>query len=585
MFSKVMKKMLALTLTLALVCSLAITTVNAEGGTNAQLREGMLSLISDYDDDETEAIASVSVENANADDVSVTMNVWTQSEGCSSIFSDAAMILKNISEDGLTVKFDFDLKGYYEKVKIGDFSFTTDGTAEISLGVDEEITIVLYSDNSNENSESYEWGKATLTLSNFVLTPFHICSADSHVMGEEPSCFDDGWKDYYMCRCEETFYADEDGEQQITDLEAWKQGDGKLMASHNYGELIEQNDGTHTADTLENGMKAHYFCDVCETYFTEEKVATTKDDLVIEVDHNYGELVEQNDGTHTADTLENGMKAHYFCDVCETYFTEEKVATTKDDLVIEVDHNYGELVEQNDGTHTADTLENGMKAHYFCDVCETYFTEEKVATTKDDLIIEVAHDYTVENGYIGDDGHANTCECGARGTLYDHIPDIPAPTETEDQKCFVCDHILDPATGHLCVNHLTKVDEKPADCDEDGNTEYYECSCGKYFEDETATVEITDKESVIIPSGHSHGEEWKRDDTNHWNECACGDKANTAPHADENNDEECDVCGFEMKKPEAENPETSDVNITFVIIMMIAALGIFTVVRKRRYTA
>jgi hypothetical protein len=479
MFSKVMKKMLALTLTLALVCSLTITTVNAEGGTNAQLRDGMLSLISDYDDDATGEIASVSVENANADDVSVTMNVWTLSVSCNDVLADATMILKNISEDGLTVKFDFDLKGYYKKVEIGDVSFTADGTAEISLGVDEEITIVLYSDNVTEDDDVEEWGKATLILSNFVLTPFHICSADSHVMGEEPSCFYDGWKDYYMCRCEETFYADEDGTQQITDLEAWKQGDGKLTASHNYGELIEQNDGTHTADTLENGMKAHYFCDVCETYFTEEKAATTKDDLVI----------------------------------------------------------------------------------------------------------EVGHDYTVENGYIGDDGHANTCECGARGTLYDHTPDIPAPTETEDQKCFVCDHILEPATGHLCVNHLTKVGEKPADCDEDGNTEYYECSCGKYFEDETATVEITDKESVIIPSGHSHGKEWKRDDTNHWNECACGDKANTAPHADENNDEKCDACGFEMKTPEAENPETSDVNIMFVIIMMIAALGIFTVVRKRRYTA
>ena len=580
MFSKVMKKMLALALSLTFVLALIPATASAAEGTFAEMFSGDITISSDYDADATDDSAAVTVAEE-----SVTLRVWWIKNSCGYTHNNATVTLKNTSGDGLTVKFDFGLKGYYKQVKLGDFTFTTNGVAELALGIDEEIDITLYNDGSNDNEDDVEDGEAVLTLDNFVLTPFHICSVDSHVMGEEPSCVYDGWKDYYMCRCEETFYADEDGTQQITDLEAWKQGDGKLMASHNYGELIEQNDGTHTADTLENGMKAHYFCDVCETYFTEEKVATTKDDLVIEVDHNYGELVEQNDGTHTADTLENGMKAHYFCDVCETYFTEEKVATTKDDLVIEVDHNYGELVEQNDGTHTADTLENGMKAHYFCDVCDTYFTEEKVATTKDDLVIEVAHDYTVENGYIGDDGHANTCECGARGTLYDHTPDIPAPTETEDQKCFVCDHILEPATGHLCVNHLTKVGEKPADCDEDGNTEYYECSCGKYFEDETATVEITDKESVIIPSGHSHGKEWKRDDTNHWNECACGDKANTAPHADENNDEKCDACGFEMKTPEAENPETSDVNITFVIIMMIAALGIFTAVRKRRYTA
>ena len=35
---------------------------------------------------------------------------------------------------------------------------------------------------------------------------------------------------------------------------------------------------------------------------------------------------------------------------------------------------------------------------------------------------------------------------------------------------------------------------------------------------------------------HSHGSEWKSDENNHWNECACGDKANVAPHADENSD-------------------------------------------------
>ena len=30
---------------------------------------------------------------------------------------------------------------------------------------------------------------------------------------------------------------------------------------------------------------------------------------------------------------------------------------------------------------------------------------------------------------------------------------------------------------------------------------------------------------------HSYGTEWKYDDTDHWNECECGDKANIAPHS------------------------------------------------------
>ena len=49
-----------------------------------------------------------------------------------------------------------------------------------------------------------------------------------------------------------------------------------------------------------------------------------------------------------------------------------------------------------------------------------------------------------------------------------------------------------------------------------------------------------------LPKLHAHGTEYKTDADNHWNECACGDKANVAPHADENNDEKCDACGYDM---------------------------------------
>ena len=52
---------------------------------------------------------------------------------------------------------------------------------------------------------------------------------------------------------------------------------------------------------------------------------------------------------------------------------------------------------------------------------------------------------------------------------------------------------------------------------------------------------------------HSHGSEWKTDAENHWNECACGDKANVAPHADTNNDEKCDTCSYAMPKAPSNN--------------------------------
>ena len=76
---------------------------------------------------------------------------------------------------------------------------------------------------------------------------------------------------------------------------------------------------------------------------------------------------------------------------------------------------------------------------------------------------------------------------------------------------------------------------------------------------------------TIIPAADSHthdyGEDWKYDETNHWHECACGDKADTAAHtfkwvtdkeasAVENGSkhEECTVCGY--KKAAVDIPAT-----------------------------
>ncbi len=54
------------------------------------------------------------------------------------------------------------------------------------------------------------------------------------------------------------------------------------------------------------------------------------------------------------------------------------------------------------------------------------------------------------------------------------------------------------------VHELTLVEAEEATCTEDGNSAYYVCDgCGKWFEDATGLVEITDKSAVIIKAlGH-----------------------------------------------------------------------------------
>ena len=70
---------------------------------------------------------------------------------------------------------------------------------------------------------------------------------------------------------------------------------------------------------------------------------------------------------------------------------------------------------------------------------------------------------------------------------------------------------------------------------------------------------------------HSYGTDWKSDTNNHWHECACGDKADTAAHTFKwvtdkeatatekgSKHEECFICGY--KKAAAEIPATGSGN-------------------------
>ena len=62
---------------------------------------------------------------------------------------------------------------------------------------------------------------------------------------------------------------------------------------------------------------------------------------------------------------------------------------------------------------------------------------------------------------------------------------------------------------------------------------------------------------VLVPPPahtHDHGTIWKADANEHWNECACGDKANVAPHADTDNNGKCDTCEYQMST----TPNTPD---------------------------
>lgn len=152
--------------------------------------------------------------------------------------------------------------------------------------------------------------------------------------------------------------------------------------------------------------------------------------------------------------------------------------------------------------------EKGWDAYKKCDQCGKLFD------MNGNLLAEIPyralnddHDFnTSEWGYKEADGHAHVCSRNAahHDTVVAHTAG-PAATETTPQTCTECGFVMQPATGHVHADHLTKVDKKDATCTADGNKEYYRCTCGKLFEDAAAATEITDHSSVVLPkTGHSY---------------------------------------------------------------------------------
>lgn len=198
--------------------------------------------------------------------------------------------------------------------------------------------------------------------------------------------------------------------------------------------------------------------------------------------------------------VENDNQCYY--EVCQIESCKKKVYTL---------HDYS-IINSNASKHWLTCAEcsktTELESHYGgtatctnlakCTICDVEYGSLK------------AHNY---NLFKNDEtSHWYECVCGGKININNHIPG-PAATEETSQVCTVCNYTIKPALGHIHTLHLTKVDAVSVSCTNQGNIEYYSCSCGKFFTDNTAAVEIPDKTSVIIPQlDHEYTEqvtEWK----------------------------------------------------------------------------
>ncbi len=270
------------------------------------------------------------------------------------------------------------------------------------------------------------------------------------------------------------------------------------------------------------------------------------------------------------------------------------------------------------GKHTDDDGEwesDGADHWHICGDCGTTFDkaahEGGEATCSAKAVCETCG---AEYGALDPDNHVNT-----------EIRDAVAATEesegyTGDTWCLDCETMIAEGTVISKLDHtheMVKTEAKAATHEEDGNIEYYTCSkCGKKYNDEMGTRELTDEEIVFKATGHNYGDDWKTDEINHWHECDCGEQTDIAAHifgdwtvtqeatetADGNRERKCTICGYmqsevinaagespdDNETGETDTPQTGDnTNIIIWMVMMITGgCGvIITMTVRKKYKA
>ena len=247
--------------------------------------------------------------------------------------------------------------------------------------------------------------------------------------------------------------------------------------------------------------------------------------------------------------------------------------------------------------------EKGNTAYYTCDGCDKWFEDATGASeiTDKTSVILAATGHSASDWKSDNTDHWKECTvvgCGviiegskAAHTAGEWIIDTPATATTSGSKhkeCTVCGYTMAtetiPATGGGEHTHSYGSEWK-----NDADNHWHECSCGdkkdtaahtagEWIIDTPATA-TTDgskhkectvcgytmaTETISATGGgehtHSYGSEWKNDADNHWHECSCGDKKDTAAHTagewiidtpatattSGTKHKKCTVCGYTM---------------------------------------
>ena len=196
-----------------------------------------------------------------------------------------------------------------------------------------------------------------------------------------------------------------------------------------------------------------------------------------------------------------------------------------------------------------------LKSAASCTAKAVYFESCSVCGEKGTTTFETGdaprHNYkTTWNSDLT--SHWHECsKCGDKKDSTSHTAGAAA-TEYTAQTCTVCGYIITPALGH--THHYSTTWSKDAD------NHWYDCT-GCSTPKDKATHDYTNAcDTDCNTCGyareitHAYKTEWSKDAEKHWYECSvCGDKKNETIHtpgadATETTDQTCTVCGYVIRE-------------------------------------
>ena len=380
---------------------------------------------------------------------------------------------------------------------------------------------------------------------NYDRTAPHTHGDGEKVNGQAATCTIDGWKDYYQCSCGH-IYTEKECTNEITNLVAWKAGEGRIAAAHTLGDLIAATEPNCTVE----GKKAHYECSVCSTLFDEEKNVKTESELTIPTNgtHAFGAWASNGDGTHTrVCSHNNAHKESEDCAGGTATCTEAAVCSTCNTAYGKANgHDYSEATCTKKATCSVCGDETGeLKAH---DYSEATCTKKATCSVCGDETGELkAHDYSEATCTA----KAKCSVCGDEtGELKAH--DYSEATCIAKAKCSVCQQETGDLADHKYSEATCTAKAKCSVCQQETG----DFAAHKYSE---ATCTAKAKCSVC--------QQETGDLADHkYSEATCTAKAKCsvcqqetgdfADHVDANEDGKCDVCQHQMSTiPEQTTPE------------------------------